>query len=141
MDKKIAGMMLLFITGCVAVRSLPELSISDWERPVIPLTDIEQVEVGMTSDEVTSVMGTAVDAGYEMAAENGSYEEILVENPYKEEIFEDLLARYRVLYYVTYIRKADGKITDDELTPLVFEDDRLIGMGQDFLDELKHGRE
>ncbi|MCK5179660.1 MAG: DUF3192 domain-containing protein, partial [Candidatus Omnitrophica bacterium] len=33
--------------------------------------------------------------------------------------------------------KADGIVTDDELTPLVFQENQLIGKGRSFLSELK----
>jgi hypothetical protein len=138
MDKKILWLMGLLLAGGVSVRSLPELPVSGWKEPVIPLTNIEQVKVGMTSDEVAAIMDVSVDAGYVKTGGEETYEQILVQQPYAEEVLETFLSRYRVLYYVTYIRKADGKITDDELTPLVFENDRLIGMGRDFLDDLKH---
>jgi len=121
------------------VKSGPKLSSRKWERPSIALTDIEKVQLGMTSDEVAGIMGDAIHIGYRTSpALKGAYQEILVENPYYEEILEGGIARYRVVYYFTHIRRADGVITDDELTPLVFEDDRLIGKGRDFLFDLKN---
>jgi hypothetical protein len=42
---------------------------------------------------------------------------------------------YQVLYYHTDLKQRDDKITDDELTPLVFENGKLIGWGYPFLDQ------
>ena len=39
-----------------------------------------------------------------------------------------------VLYYVVFVNYDDEKITDDELVPLFFENDKLIGWGWSFLD-------
>ncbi len=37
------------------------------------------------------------------------------------------------------VKKSDDKITDDELAPLVFQNDKLIGQGWDFFKkEIKH---
>jgi len=36
----------------------------------------------------------------------------------------------RVLFYRTQHKRSDGETTRDETTPLVFENDRLIGWGQ-----------
>ena len=43
---------------------------------------------------------------------------------------------YQVLYYRTQRVKGDGLTTKDECTPLVFEDQQLIGSGQLALDRL-----
>ncbi len=43
---------------------------------------------------------------------------------------------YTIVYYYTDTIKADKAITDDELTPLVFKDDRLIGWGREMLNTM-----
>ena len=35
---------------------------------------------------------------------------------------------------MTDVKRVDGAITDDELTPLVFDDGKLIGWGSSFLE-------
>jgi hypothetical protein len=42
-------------------------------------------------------------------------------------------AALEVLYYYTDLRQRDDRITDDELTPLVFRDGKLAGKGYDYL--------
>ena len=41
-----------------------------------------------------------------------------------------------VYYYYTGVKPADLEVSDDELTPLVFENEKLIGWGWPFLNEL-----
>jgi hypothetical protein len=140
MSRKILWLLCLFFAGCVAATSRPDLSFKKGEGPsiAIALTNIEKVKLGMTYSEVTGIMGDIVNIGYKKSdALEGAYEEVLVKSPYYEEIIEGSDARYRIVCYFTHIRKADGIITDDELTPLVFEEDLLIGKGRSFLVELK----
>jgi hypothetical protein len=40
---------------------------------------------------------------------------------------------YEVWYYYTDLKQRDDKISDDELTPLVFDEEKLIGWGYPFL--------
>ena len=44
------------------------------------------------------------------------------------------LGKVKVYFYYTDQKKADGAITDDELTPVVFENDKVVGWGIEFLD-------
>ena len=118
--------------------SSPEFSSRKGKRPSIPLTNIEKVQLGMTYNEVAGIMSDTINIGYRTsAALGGAYEEVLVKNPYYEEVLQSGGTQYRVVCYFTHIRKADGVVTDDELTPLVFEENRLIGKGREFLFELK----
>lgn len=67
---------------------------------------------GMTHDEVRAVLG-----------------EPLVNEAYHEP---------DVWHYYTQRRWADGAITHDECTPVVFADGRVVGWGQDFLTQYRH---
>ena len=138
MYKNSLWFLCLFLAGCVAITSGPEFSSQKGEGPSIALTDIDKVQLGMTYNEVAGIMGDTINIGYKTsAALEGAYEEVLVKNPYYEEVLQNGETQYRVVCYFTHIRKADGVITDDELTPLVFEEDRLIGKGRSFLFGLK----
>jgi len=56
-------------------------------------------------------------------------------NPYRNEILQSKENTFEILYYLTDIQKDDNAITDDELTPLVFDGGVLIGWGRSFLNE------
>lgn len=60
-----------------------------------------------------------------------------ISNPYRSEILQGKEKKFEIVYYVTDVKRDDGTITDDELTPLVFDDGKLIGWGFGFL-ESKH---
>jgi len=138
MYKKAPWFLCLFLAGCVAMTSAPEFSSQKGKGPSIALTNIEKVQLGMTYNEVAGIMGDTINIGYkESSALDGAYEEVLVKNPYYEEVLQSSETQYRVVCYFTHIKKADGIVTDDELTPLVFEENLLIGKGRDFLFELK----
>lgn len=84
----------------------------------------------MSKPQVLSVMGT------ETIKTGGSPE--IVTNPYKTETFRNQSGMtYEVLFYYTDVKRRDGVVTDDELTPLVLEDGKLIGWGNSFFSDIK----
>jgi len=60
-----------------------------------------------------------------------SYQTVL--NKLNTPNFTELLKQgddvYQVLFYATHSIHSDGKMTKDECTPLVFKNDKLIGVG------------
>jgi hypothetical protein len=73
------------------------------------------------------------------SAGNFFYNEIpvTINNPYRNEIVAGKDgSTLEVFYYVTDVHRNDGLITDDELTPLVFDNGKLIGWGQTFLNDI-----
>ena len=101
------------------------------------ITNAEQVKKGMTVAEVAALMGPNVVIGYQKnpkAAE--SFDPMTVNNPQRQEELKGSNRAFQVIYYITDVKKADDKITDDELTPFVFEKDRFIGKGWSFLGTL-----
>ncbi len=67
---------------------------------------LDGLKVGMTTDQVRAVMG----------------------KPYKSEFY----GSKQMWFYITEWQ-SDGKTTLDEMTPLVFENDILLGWGSNFL--------
>ena len=138
MHKIPVWILCLFLSGCITVTSEPELSSEQWTNSSRALTNIRQVQLGMTYGEAAGIMGDAINVGYQKSDDlEGAYETIPVKVPYREEILEGTHKTYRVVYYFTHIRKSDGIISDDELTPLIFENDQLIGKGRNSLFMLK----
>jgi hypothetical protein len=59
-----------------------------------------------------------------------------ITNPYRVETMkgkDDQL--YEILFYYTDIKKRDDAITDDELTPIVLKDGKVVGYGWSFLND------
>lgn len=60
-----------------------------------------------------------------------------ISNPYKVEVLKGKDGQiYEVLLYYTDVKKMDGAITDDELTPLIIKDGKLQGWGWVFFNEI-----
>lgn len=103
------------------------------------LTRINSVRVGMTSREVAATMGEKTTIGYERPdPASNAHHPVTVSNPYHKEFLRGADKTYDMFYYFSRIQKADGIISSDELTPLVFEKDILIGKGWDFLNKFKN---
>lgn len=55
--------------------------------------------------------------------------------------FDELLkqegSQYRILFYRTQRKSGDGATTKDECTPIVFENEQLIGFGESALDIIR----
>lgn len=135
MKTRIVLLCSVFLSGCVTVQTVPEGGI----RKDIPSGRIGSVRVGMTSREVAAVMGEKTTIGYERPdSVSAAYHAITVNNPYHKEFLKSGDKTYDVFYYFSHIQRADGIISSDELTPLVFEKDVLIGKGWDFLNKLKN---
>ena len=87
---------------------------------------IKKLTVGMHQDVVMELMGTEPSKSLFM----------WIDNPYRTETLTGKDGKtYEVLYYYTDMKQRDDKITDDKLTPLVFENGSLIGWGYTFLDQ------
>ncbi|MBI5149718.1 MAG: DUF3192 domain-containing protein [Candidatus Omnitrophica bacterium] len=139
MKKFFIGLYCLALSGCVSVQTLPDSPQGQGAgRPDPRLTRVGQTRVGMTYLEAAAAMGEKTVIGYErLDPRSEAYTPITVNNPYRKEFLRVAGKSYDVFYYFTNIRKADGIISDDELTPLVFENNVLIGEGRDFLNTLK----
>ena len=124
----------LFLAGCVSVSNIEEVS-----NPRAPMTKIKQVRVGMTAPEVAGLMGQELRIGYQVKEQDsGSYEALIIKNPSRSEVINAASGKYTVEYYFTQVNKADNIIAEDELTPLVFQDGKLIAKGWDPLFKLKN---
>lgn len=89
--------------------------------------NLKKLSIGMPKSTAMEVMGTEPSKGLFM----------WIDNPYRSEwVATKDGRRYEVLYYYTEIKERDDRITDDELTPLIFEDGKLVGWGYEVLRRL-----
>ena len=91
---------------------------------------LNELEIGMSKDEVLIIMGTK-----RFSIESSPF---TIENPFRIEVQSSDKNIYRVLYYYTDLVKADGFITDDELTPVILKNNNLVGWGRDVWDRLSN---
>jgi hypothetical protein len=97
---------------------------------------MEKLSVGMTRTEVESVMGNARAGGGLPEVLFGRVQYLAAQNPMREEPLTGTDgADYLVLFYYTDVRQRDDKISDDELTPVVFRAGKVAGIGYRFLGE------
>ncbi|MCP3674247.1 MAG: DUF3192 domain-containing protein [Gammaproteobacteria bacterium] len=110
----------LALSGCIIVSGDHE---GDWDNnnsnwkavQKENLSNITKLSLGQSRSQVLSQMG---DPNITEAFTNASG------------------SNYQVLFYRTNHEHSDGQTTKDETTPLVFENDKLIGWGQDALQRL-----
>ena len=99
--------------------------------------NLERVSVGHTRLEVESIMGNERAGGGLPEVVLGRVQHLQAKNPMRE---EDVRGAdgidYGVLFYYTDLRTKDDKITDDELTPVVLRDGKVVGVGYVFLGQL-----
>ena len=84
---------------------------------------LNELEIGMNENVVLMMMGPKT-----IKIENAPF---TIENPFKTEIYSNDVDVYKILYFYTDLVKSDGFITDEELTPIIFKNNKLIGWGRD----------
>jgi len=97
-------------------------------------TNLLKLSMGMSKAEAITAMGTAPATAY-YRDNFGFQQSFTINNPYRSEILQGKDKTFEVLYYATDVKKDDNAITDDELTPLVFDNGKLIGWGWSFLQD------
>lgn len=123
--------MIMLVSGCA--------TMSDVINP--NREALMKLSVGMAKEEVIKIMGKDTRTAYKhpaminilsygMAAESQK-----ISNPYRSGILQGKDKTFEVLYYVTDDKTGKGVITDDCLTPLVFDNGRLMGWGWSFLQD------
>ena len=128
-------LLILLCLGLVGCATISAVTTPNREN-------LMKLSIGMTKDEVIKIMGEDTKTAYEnlamlknvfswgMGAESQK-----INNPYRSEILQGKDKTFEVWYYVTDDKTGKGVITDDCLTPLVFDNGKLIGWGQSFLQD------
>lgn len=132
-----AMMTAVFLSGCATVYE-PYEPVRDPDPAVRRFISLHQLQKGTSRAGAKAVLGNQVVIGYEMPdIQSQRYKPVVADNPYRSEELAKGSRVYVIDYYLTGIQKSDGMVSDDELTPLVFEADALIGWGWDFLNNIK----
>jgi len=135
-----ATFLCLLVFGCSTVEQEPQAPAPVAKPAQPPLrsesrrfVSLRQVQIGMNKKEVAAILGTQIVVGYELIeSRTGQYKPLTVKNPFKQETISDNSGNYDVLYYVISIQSPDGQPSDEELVPMVFKTDKLIGQGWEF---------
>lgn len=92
--------------------------------------NLKRLAVGMTKEQAMAIMGTRTFRD----EDDGDF---VVPNPYRSESYQALDGTmYELLSYYTDLNQSDYKLSKDEMTPLIFENGKLIGWGWVFVDKL-----
>lgn len=114
-----AALIAPFLTGCV-------IAVSDGEA------DTHWAGSNSSSWQHHHKKNREVIADLKM---DRSYQSVLAQ--LKTPSFTELLKKdddvYQVLFYATHSIHSDSKTTKDECTPLVFKNDKLVGVGESAL--------
>jgi hypothetical protein len=91
-------------------------------------TIASRLNVGMTEPEVRAAFIDRV-ARAELGKDKGM---LYVNNPYKTETIYCQDQTAKVLWYYSTVKCDNGEIGNDELTPILFVDGKVVGWGQRF---------
>ena len=102
---------------------------------------------GMTKDVVLATMGIAPVSRCLRSTGGICHEFETIDNPYRRSYFDVGRKRYEVLYYYTddqqrdlryyyqELKRYENELGDDQLTPVLLEDGKLVGWGKDVVDQ------
>jgi hypothetical protein len=91
--------------------------------------NLSQLSAGMSRPEVDQIMGTDTAGGV-----LGTLHRANISNPYRiEKVTGADRQEYEILFYYTDVKRRDDVVTDDELTPVVLHNGKVVGWGYDFL--------
>jgi len=87
-----------------------------------------KLSLGDSKQKVLQIMGTETIESISWEGEDApSWYHI--NSPYKTEMINEDGKTYEIIFYFTDENKGDGVITEDELTPIVFLEGKVIGFG------------
>ncbi|MCX5711562.1 MAG: DUF3192 domain-containing protein [Candidatus Omnitrophica bacterium] len=109
----------LLIAGCATISLYNKLK---------PNRDnLKKISVGMTKDQVLGIMNS----------EPFVWNNMTIANPFRISMLQGSRQMYEVVYYVTTVVTDDNIIDENELTPLVFANGKLVGWGWDYLGNIR----
>jgi len=105
--------------GCTSVDTVASINRSR----------LSQLSKGMSKAQVLKIMGTDT---LRSEASQG------ISNPWRRESFQDHSGRFfEIIYYYTTVRNRDGIVSEDELTPIILMNGKLLGWGNTLLARAK----
>lgn len=87
--------------------------------------NIALLSAGMTRQQVDHIMGTDTAGGL-----LGTLHRAQVSNPFRVETVTGAdHMHYEILFYYTDLRERDDRVSDDELTPVLLQQGKVVGLG------------
>jgi hypothetical protein len=137
MNRSVLLVLVLMVSGCAVSTVSREKTAapapqSAQDHTFASAETIHKLMLGISREEALALIGRTAVTGYELKGIGNEYKPLSVANPYRSQKITRGSDVFVVDYYMTDIHKADGVVANDELTPLVFQADKLIGKGWDF---------
>lgn len=120
--------MVLLLAGC-ATMTVSNLGANNGMK-------LLRLSRGMNRPAVLAIMGSGISVYICDQADLKNSSKVTISNPYRTEMIEASGKTLEIIYYVTGANNNHCAIEEDNLTPLVFEDAKLIGWGKNFLLEV-----
>ncbi len=115
----------LSLAGCASSVVYNPMQTASPQEISLNESGFKAIHEGMAMDQVHKIMGQDLIIGYTFQ-EHG-YKPLTIPNPYKSEVIKS--TGFFIEYYIEAIRRPDGIVSDNELMPLIFKNDKLIGRG------------
>ena len=128
---------VIFTAGCVSAPVYEPMHAAQTQTLLLNEGALKAVKAGMTADEVHTLMGQTIVIGYSARGNGPDYDPLTIPNPYKVEKLTVGTTEYLVEYYVSAVHQPDGKVSDDEIEPLVFKAGVLSGRGWNYLNRIR----
>jgi len=123
----------LTLTGCATTPNYDPMQVANQQELLLNESGFKAVQDGMSPDQVHKIMGQELVIGY--AFQSNNYKPQTIPNPYKSETIKD--TDYVIEYYIESISQPDGVVSDNELMPLIFKNNKLIGRGWPLLKSVR----
>jgi len=98
--------------------------------------NLARLSLDMDKDRALAVMGKSHSIYHCDRGVSKQANDVIVDNPYRTEKMQLSGRTLEIIYYVTDFKNDNCMIDNEELTPLVFENSKLIGWGNIFLSKI-----
>jgi hypothetical protein len=98
---------------------------------------VDNIEVGMTLDEVKQIMGPQVVVKVPKTGKIKALRYTFKQPEYANEFMKNTKNHKTILWYFYEPRDQNGMITKRECSPVIFEDNQVIGKGWEYFNQLR----
>ena len=123
----------LMLAGCATTPVYNPMQVATRQEILLNENAFKAIQDGMTMDQVHQIMGQELVIGYTF--QTPGYKHLTIPNPYKSQAIK--ATDYVIEYYIESIRQPDGVVSDNELMPLIYKSDKLIGRGWPLANSLR----
>ncbi len=120
---------LFFILGGCSSLTMSQVASTNRDK-------LSKLDLGMKKNRALKVMGSKTKTPVCVPEETGKKQKVIITNPYSNEIIHTPERILEVYYFFTDPSN-ECVVEKKQLTPLVFDNEKLIGWGRDFMTQTK----